>query len=228
MTRNDFPANVKFMKTVDVFWSFRSPYSYLATKRLRALQDKWDARIRPRPVYPIAIRTPEFFEKAHPQWTGYLVRDIFRLAQYLELPLGPLQPDPVVMDMATREIAEDQPHIHRLTRLCILACENDDSTGWAFMDEVSSVIWSGQKWTEGTVLADAVARAGLDLAEMDQRQEAEKDRLESIIDENQDAQTAGGHWGVPLMVVDSEPFFGQDRIDLLERRLEDLGVARKS
>jgi len=228
MTRNDFPANVKFMKTVDVFWSFRSPYSYLATKRLRALQDKWEARIRPRPVYPIAIRTPEFFEKAHPQWTGYLVRDIFRLAQYLELPLAPLQPDPVVMDMATREIAADQPHIHRLTRLGILACEVDDETGWAFMDEVSSVIWSGQKWTEGTVLADAVARAGLDLADLDARQEAETDRIEAIIDENQDAQSAGGHWGVPLMVVDSEPFFGQDRIDLLEWRLEDLGVARKT
>ncbi|MEM9669921.1 MAG: DsbA family protein [Pseudomonadota bacterium] len=216
------------MKTIDVFWSFRSPYSYLATKRLRALPDKWEARFRPRPVYPIAIRTPEFFSNAHPQWTGYLMRDIVRLAQYLELPLAPMQPDPVVMDMATREIAEDQPHIHRLTRLGILACEAGDETGWAFMDEVSSVIWSGQKWTEGTVLADAVGKAGLDLAELDARQDAEKDRLEAEIEENQKAQSAGGHWGVPLMVLDHEPFFGQDRIDLLEWRLADLGVARKT
>ncbi|MEO1642197.1 MAG: DsbA family protein, partial [Pseudomonadota bacterium] len=49
------------MKTVDVYWSFRSPYSYLATKRLRGLLGRWDARVRPRPVYPIAIRTPDFF-----------------------------------------------------------------------------------------------------------------------------------------------------------------------
>lgn len=215
------------MKTVDVFWSFRSPYSYLATKRLRALGEKWEARIRPRPVYPIAIRTPEFFETAHPQWTGYLFRDIVRLSQYLGLPLAQMKPDPVVMDMSTRKIAQDQPYIHRLTRLGILACEAGDDIGWAFMDEVSHIIWSGQEWTSGTVLADATHRAGLDLSELDPRQEAEKERLTGEIEANQAAQDAGGHWGVPLMVLDGEPFFGQDRIDLLEWRLDQLGVGRK-
>lgn len=215
------------MKTVDVFWSFRSPYSYLATKRLRGLGTKWDVRVRPRPVYPIAIRTPDFFANAPDQWVGYLLRDIVRLAQYLKLPLGPMQPDPVVMDMATREIAADQPHIHRLTRLGILACEQGDEAGWAFMDEVSSVIWSGQPWTTGNILAEATARAGLDLAAMDAQQSAETDRLEALIEENQAAQAKGGHWGVPLMVFESEPFFGQDRIDLLEWRLEEAGIAKK-
>jgi len=215
------------MKTVDVFWSFRSPYSYLATKRLRALSEKWEVRVRPRPVYPIAIRTPDFFANAPDQWVGYLFRDIVRLAQYLELPLAPMQPDPVVMDMATREIDPDQPYIHRLTRLGILACEVSDAAGWAFMDEVSSVIWSGQPWTTGTVLADAVARAGLDLADMDTRQAEEAGRLEALIADNQTAQDKGGHWGVPLMVFESEPFFGQDRIDLLEWRLKEAGVTLK-
>ena len=214
------------MKTVDVFWSFRSPYSYFSTKRLRALPDKWDVRVRPRPVYPIAIRTPEFFSEIRPQWIPYLVRDIYRLSQYLDLPFGVLNPDPVVMDMATREIAADQPHIHRLTRLGILACETGDAEGWAFMDEVSTLIWSGQAWTEGTVLADAVARAGFDLAAMDVQQEAEKERLEAVIEDNQAAQDPH-HWGVPLMVFEGEPFFGQDRIDLLEWRLGEAGVARK-
>ncbi|MEL6569487.1 MAG: DsbA family protein, partial [Pseudomonadota bacterium] len=115
------------MKNVDVFWSFRSPYSYLATKRLRALNETWDIRIRPRVVYPIAIRTPEFFAKAPPQWTPYLMLDIFRLSEYLGLPLAPPKPDPVVMDMATREISADQPYIHRLSRLGVLACEAGDS-----------------------------------------------------------------------------------------------------
>ena len=216
------------MKTVDVFWSFRSPYSYLATKRLRGLQDKWEVRVRPRPVYPIAIRTPDFFANAPGQWVGYLMRDIVRLSQYLELPLAPMQPDPVVMDMATREIAPDQPHIHRLTRLGILACEVSDATGWAFMDEVSSVIWSGQPWMTGSVLSDAAARAGLDLAELDARQAGETERLEALIEENQTAQDKGGHWGVPLMVFEHEPFFGQDRIDLLEWRLGEAGIPRKT
>jgi len=220
--------HIGLMKTVDVFWSFRSPYSYLATKRLRALQDKWEARIRPRPVYPIAIRTPDFFANAPDEWVGYLLKDIFRLSQYLQIPIGPLSPDPVVQDMATREIAPDQPHIHRLTRLGILACEVSDEAGWAFMDEVSSVIWSGQPWTTGSVLSDAAARAGLDLAELDARQDAEADRLEAVIKENQTAQDNSGHWGVPLMVFEGEPFFGQDRIDLLEWRMGEAGITRKS
>ena len=215
------------MKTVDVFWSFRSPYSYLATKRLRGLSRKWEARIRPRPVYPIAIRTPDFFANAPDQWVGYLLKDMFRLAQYLDLPLGPLQPDPVVQDMETRKISSDQPYIHRLTRLGILACEVSDEAGWAFMDEVSSVIWSGQTWTEDTVLADAAARAGLDLESLDAQQVAEAERLEAAIEDNQKAQSESGHWGVPLMVFEGEPFFGQDRIDLLEWRMEQTGIPKK-
>lgn len=214
------------MKSVDVYWSFRSPYSYLATRRLRTVAQTWDIPVRPKPVYPIAIRTPEFFSEIRPQWVPYLMSDIVRLSQYLGLPLGPLNPDPVVMNMATREIAEQQPHIHRLTRLGILACEVGDEAGWAFMDEVSSTIWSGQPWTEGSVLADAVARAGLDLAEMDAQQDAESARLTDVIEANQ-AEQDKHHWGVPLMVFEDESFFGQDRIDLLEWRLGQAGIAKR-
>ncbi len=214
------------MKTVDVYWSFRSPYSYLATKRLRGLPEKWDVRVRPRPVYPIAIRTPEFFSEIRPQWIPYLLNDIVRLSQFLDLPFGPLNPDPVVMNMTTREIADEQPHIHRLTRLGILACEQSDEIGWSFMDEVSTAIWSGQPWTEGTVLADAVARAGLELAAMDEQQDAEADRLTAAIEANQ-AEQDKFHWGVPLMVFEDEGFFGQDRLDVLEWRLEQSGIAKR-
>lgn len=212
------------MKTVDVYWSFRSSYSYLAAKRLRALPEKWDVRVRPRPVYPIAIRTPEFFAEVRPQWVPYLMRDIVRLSQYLGLPLAPMNPDPVVMDMATRQISDDQPYIHRLTRLGILACERGDAEGWAFIDEVSGAIWSGQPWTTGTVLADAAARAGFDLAEMDAAQEAEQERLTAAIEANQ-ADQDPHHWGVPLMVYEDEAYFGQDRLDVLEWRLEQDGIA---
>ncbi|MDG1826371.1 MAG: DsbA family protein [Henriciella sp.] len=213
------------MKSVDVFWSFRSPYSYFSTKRLRNLSKKWDVQVRPRPVYPLAIRTPNFFAEIKPQWVPYLMNDIVRLSQYLELPLGPLNPDPVTMNMFTKEIAAEQPHIHRLTRLGILACEAGDDQGWAFMDEVSSLIWSGGAWTEGTALSEAATRAGFNLAELDARQTIETDRIEAIIAKNQ-ADQDKYHWGVPTMVFDDETFFGQDRIDLLEWRLEQAGVKR--
>jgi 2-hydroxychromene-2-carboxylate isomerase len=153
------------------------------------------------------------------------MNDIVRLSQYLELPLGPLNPDPVTMNMFTKEIAAEQPHIHRLTRLGILACEAGDDQGWAFMDEVSSLIWSGGAWTEGTALSEAATRAGFNLAELDARQTIETDRIEAIIAKNQ-ADQDKYHWGVPTMVFDDETFFGQDRIDLLEWRLEQAGVKR--
>ena len=35
------------------------------------------------------------------------------------------------------------------------------------------------------------------------------------IEANQASLEAAGHWGVPTMVFQGEPFFGQDRIDTL-------------
>ena len=56
---------------VDVFWSFRSPWSYLATPRLREWQERYLLKVNLRVVYPIAIRTPEFFDQVQPQWFSY-------------------------------------------------------------------------------------------------------------------------------------------------------------
>ena len=205
--------------SVDLFFSFRSPYSYLATKRLREMAAERDIPIRPRPVYPLAVREPGFFKKIRPQWVPYLLTDVVRLAEYLGRPIGMLDPDPIVMDLSTGEVDENQPHIGRLTRLGVIAAEDGAARGWAFLDAVSACIWSGQAWTKGDVLAEAVAAEGFDLAAMDAQQTAEQDRLEAVIRGNEDEQ-AKHHWGVPLMVYRGEPFFGQDRLDLLEWRLD--------
>lgn len=204
---------------VDVYWSFRSPYSYLATQRLRAMARDRDIPIRPRPVYPLAVREPGFFKQVRPQWVPYLLTDVVRLADYLGRPIGMLDPDPIVMDLSTGEVDEYQPHIGRLTRLGVLAAEVGNVSGWAFLDAVSTCIWSGQAWTTGDVLAKAIAAEGFDLTAMDAQQTAERDRLEAVIRENE-AEQAKHHWGVPLMVYRGEAFFGQDRLDLLEWRLD--------
>jgi 2-hydroxychromene-2-carboxylate isomerase len=62
----------------DIFWSFRSPYSYLATRRYRALTEEYDLTLNLRPVYPLAIRQPDFFERSHPNWFRYLFTDVAR------------------------------------------------------------------------------------------------------------------------------------------------------
>jgi len=209
----------------DVFWSFRSPYSYLATKRLVALTRAYDVEARVRLVLPIAVRIPGFFKQVNPLWPPYLLRDTMRIAQQQGLPYGWPRPDPIVQDFATREVAAEQPYIFRLTRLGVDAVER--GRGLAFIDEVSQIIWGGEieNWHEGTHLAAAAARAGLDLATMDAAVAADPARYDAIIAENQRALEAAGHWGVPTMVFDGEPFFGQDRIDLLVWRMQQHGLA---
>jgi 2-hydroxychromene-2-carboxylate isomerase len=209
---------------IDLFWSFRSPYSYLATPRVVELAREFDLDVRVRPVLPIAVRDPEFFQRANPLWVGYLLRDVVRIAQWSGMTIGWPSPDPVVQDMATRRVAADQPHAHRLTRLGVLATER--GRGLAFLDAVSDLLWSGKVkgWNEGSHLAEATSRAGLDLAELEAEAAAQTARLDGAIAENQRALEAAGHWGVPTMVFNGEPFFGQDRIELLVWRLRQHGL----
>ena len=145
---------------VDVFWSFRSPYSYLATPRLVALEKIWDINFSIRPVYPIAVRIDGWFKNANPMWLTYLVRDVMREAERHDIPFMWPRPDPILMDMATGDVSKQQPYIHRLTRLGAAAAEK--GRGLPFIYEVSSTLYSGrtQNWHEGNHLRAAAARAG--------------------------------------------------------------------
>ena len=210
---------------VDLFWSFRSPYSYLAVPRVVSLEARFDVEFRVRPVYPLAVRDASFFQRVDPLFGPYLFRDTARIAEYLGLPFGWPRPDPVVQDLQTRQVATRQPYIHRLTRLGILAGEK--GPGLPFISEVSKLIWGGavSGWDQGDHLARATERAGLDLATMDREIAADPEAYERLIEQNQVALKAAGHWGVPTFVFDGEPFFGQDRIDLLVWRLKQRGLA---
>jgi len=209
----------------ELYWSFRSPYSYLATPRLVDCVRQYDLECDVRPVYPIAIRDPEFFERVNPMWPPYLMRDTQRIAQMQGIPYRWPRPDPVVHDVARGAIAADQPNIRRLTRLGVAAAERGH--GLPFLAEVSHTIWSGEvdDWHQGDHLAKAAARAGLDLADLDAAVAADATGYEAKIRANQEAHAAAGHWGVPTCVFQGEPFFGQDRLDHLLWRLEQHGLS---
>jgi 2-hydroxychromene-2-carboxylate isomerase len=212
----------------DLYWSFRSPYSYLVAPRLVALEADYDVHCNVRVVYPLAVRTPEFFDRNDPLWQLYFMRDVFRTAEFVGLPLRWPRPDPVFRDMASGRYPMEQPHIHRLSQLGVAATLR--GKGLAFAHEVSRTIWSGavDNWHEGNHLADAAARAGLDLAELNTEVTRERDKLDAMIVENQDAQRKAGHYGVPLMVFDGEPFFGQDRFDQMKWRMGQKGLTKRS
>lgn len=204
---------------VEVFYSYRSPYSYLAIARLRdwAVEDGIDLLVRP--VLPFAVRSPEFFHNLNPLGPAYTRRDAQRMADFLGLPFEWPSPDPVVMSFDPIEIPEDQPYIHRLTRLGVEAGRLGNCLDFTY--EVSSLIWSGGDWTAGDKLKNAAVRAGLDLPAMDAAIETDPELYIRLIAENQSAHLAAGHWGVPTMVYEGEPFFGQDRIEVLKWRVRE-------
>jgi len=210
----------------DLFFSFRSPYSYLAVDRYRELARTHTVDIALRPVYPLAIRQPDFFERNHPNWLRYTFTDMFRVAQFEGIPFGPPRPDPIVQDAATRRIADDQPYIRRVTRLGQAAARR--GKGLAFAAEAARLIWGGaENWHEGEHLAGAAQRAGLDPAELEDEAARDADALDAEIAANQQALEDAGHWGVPTLVSDGEPFFGQDRIAMAKWRMEQKGLERR-
>ena len=213
--------------SVDLFFSFRSPYSYLALPKTMQMVADYDVAVTLRPVYPLAVRVPGFFKRANPQFARYVVLDSSRVAQHEKIPFRFPRPDPIVQDMTTLDVAEYQPHIHRLTRLG--AAAQIEGRSLDFTDAISRVLWDGtvKRWNEGDHLARAAEASGFDLAAMDAAIAADPDRFEAVIKENEAAHAASGHWGVPTFAFDNEPFFGQDRIDLLIWRMESKGLTRR-
>ncbi|PWE18210.1 disulfide bond formation protein DsbA [Marinicauda salina] len=207
---------------VDLFWSFRSPYSYLATPRIRALERAWDLSVNVRPVRPLALREDDFFESRGRRWVEYLLIDVARLGEFLGVPIAPPDPDPVAIDPDTGAPAADQSRVMRLTRLGVAAAEA--GRGLAFLDAASRLIWSGERWTEPGRLAAALKPEGIDLAALEAVVDSEAERVEAVIADNEAALAAAGHWGVPTLVFDGEPFFGQDRIELCLWRMKQAGL----
>ena len=149
---------------VDLFFSFRSPYSYLALPKTLNMVADFDVAVTLRPVYPLAVRVPGFFKKTNPQFARYVVLDSSRVAKHENIPFRFPRPDPIVQDMTTLDVAEHQPYIHRLTRLG--AAAQLEGRSLAFTAAISRVLWDGsvQGWNEGDHLAQAAAAAGFGCA----------------------------------------------------------------
>ena len=184
---------------VDFFFSFRSPYSYLAAPRAFALSDGFDIEVVFRGVIPMAMRgqAVPVAKRIH------TLRDVKREADRLGMPFGRIH-DPIG-DGAMR---------------CLLISEHaaDEGRVREFVLEVSGAIWSqAVDVARDAGLRPVCERAGLDW----QRCAAalEDPALRARVDANTQALADLGHWGVPLFVVDRELFWGQDRIEDVELAL---------
>lgn len=210
------------MARLQIFWSFRSPYSYLACERLMAIKRDYDLDTEFCPVRPLALRERDFFLRARVQFLPYLMKDVAREAERLGVAMAPPNPDPIQMDFASGAVDAEQPFMDRIMALSVAACQSGG--GLEFAAAVARRIWSGNEgWCEDEALGAAAAETGLDLAALDGWAAQNHQGVTDTIARNEAAQIVH-HWGVPLMVLDDEPFFGQDRIDALVWRLNQRGL----
>lgn len=212
---------------LQLYYSFRSPYSYLALPKTLKLVAAYDLAVEVRPVYPLAVRDPTFFKRTNPKFARYVVMDSMRVAKSEGIPFRFPRPDPIVQNMETLEVAPEQPRIRRVTRLAAAAQLRGQSL--AFTWAVAQVLWDGRtdQWHEGDHIAKAIAQAGLDPDALDADITDNVTAIDARITENEAAHAASGHWGVPTFVHEGEPFFGQDRIDLLLWRLKQKGLVTR-
>jgi carboxymethylenebutenolidase len=196
-------------RTVDYYFAPQSPWTYLGHARLAEILSQRGAAVRVLPVdlggkvFPISGGLP--LGQRAPQRQAYRLVELERFSRHLNAPLN-VKPKyfPVAGDDASRLIiAVDQHHgvdaAMRMTGAVLAAC-------WAQERNIA----------DPKLLAELLVEQGLDAACL------EKSHNQSVQDTyeryTEQAITAGV-FGAPSYVVDGEIFWGQDRLDFLDRRL---------
>lgn len=191
---------------LEFFFSFRSPYSYLAAPRAFALPERFDVDVVFRGVIPMAMRG-----QAVPRAKRlHTLRDVKREAVRLGLPFGRIH-DPLG-EGAMR---------------CLLVSGHAVDVG----REREFVLAAGRGiWAQAVDVArDAGLRPiceGAGLSWRDCAAALEDSGMRARVEANTAAVAELGHWGVPILVFEGEPFWGQDRIEDLEVALREAGRER--
>ena len=170
--------------SVDLFFSFRSPYSYLALPKTSKLVADYDVTVNLRPVYPLAVRVPGFFKNQS------AIRPLrrARLQPRRQTPEHPVPLSPPRSDRAGHGDAGGR----RASALHsppdpVRAMAQLEGRSLVFVEALARVLWDGSVngWNEGDHLAGAAAKAGFNLAAMDAAISADPDRYEKVISGNE-------------------------------------------
>jgi len=193
---------------VDYFFAPQSPWTYLGHDRFVAIAKAAGARVNVRPVdlgkvFPASGGLP--LPKRAPQRQAYRLVELRRFAEHLALPLN-LQPKffPVGGDAAARLVIAVDLH------------EGSDAA-LALTGALLRAVWAEER-----DIADAGELAAL-LAALQLPAQRLTDAQAPTVQARYDAETQraidAGVFGAPSYRVDGELFWGQDRLDFLQRRL---------
>ena len=212
---------------IDLYFSYRSPYSFLILPRMLELKEKYEIDINFKVVYPLAIRTPEFFDKKGLPYFLALSIDANKKARRLGMSFTTkLKPDPIVQNTVTGKITKNQPYIFDICHLGQMA--QIKGVGIEFAFEVSSLIFGGiENWNSDENLSNAAKKVGLDLIQLRESVTVHEDKIIEQIKQNQVDQLNAGHHGVPLTVIGDKYFFGQDQFEKIMETLKENGLKEK-
>ena len=197
-------------KTVDYYFSPISPWTYLGHARFADMAKRYGAVVNVKPadfgkVFPVSGGLP--LAKRAPQRQAYRMVELKRFRDHLKLPLN-LQPKffPAPADLAAQFIAAagragSSDAAMRLAGAVLRACWVEERN---IADaETLSAICKEQGMNAGQLAAAA-------------QSEAVKAEYEGYTQE----AVARNVFGAPSYVIDGEIFWGQDRLEFVERALD--------
>jgi 2-hydroxychromene-2-carboxylate isomerase len=196
------PGAAKELPPLEMFYSFRSPYSYLALKRTFDIADAFGLTLEVKPVLPMVMRG---MAVPKPKLL-YIAKDACREAERLGIPFGKMF-DPVGAG----------------TERCIAAFYYAKSQGRErdFLLAVGKAIWSeGIDVATDEGMEHVAERSGLFWPEL--KGSMTLDDWRTTVEENRNAMTDAGVWGVPSFRIGEVALWGQDRDWLLARMIEDM------
>lgn len=189
---------------LEFFFSFRSPYSYLAAVQVQQLRAQLGVPLTIRPVLPMVMRGL----KVPSAKRLYIVRDVYREARRLDIPFGHIA-DPVGAGA------------QRCLSAYTLADGVDQQA--AFIAGAARAIWS-----EAVAVAnDAGLRHVCEQAGMDWGQVSELLAGGPQLDyaeHNRQAMFAAGLWGVPTFKLGDFATWGRDRLWMVTEVLRRSGL----
>jgi 2-hydroxychromene-2-carboxylate isomerase len=195
--------------TVDYYLSPQSPWTYLGHQRFHDMAKAAGAAVRVLPVdlggkvFPVSGGLP--LGKRAPQRQAYRLVDLQRCADHLGLPIN-LKPTyfPVNGDDAAQLIIAVDMH-------------DGSDAAMRLAGSILRGVWVDEKnIADPSALQEMLDGCGLPARRLEESQsQTVHERYE------QDSQRAidGGVFGAPTYVAFGEMFWGQDRLDFLERRL---------
>ncbi len=196
-------------KHVDYYVSLNSPWTYLASKRFEAMAQKHNASVTIWPVdfgsvFAVSGGLP--LPKRSPQRQAYRMMELKRWRDHLGIALT-LEP---------KYFPADEVPAAR----CVIALREQGRMADAIKlaHAVLSALWTEEKNTgDPATLKAIIAACGLDADAVMQAGAAPETAAKR--DEYTKAAIDSGVFGAPFFIIDGERFWGQDRLDFVERKL---------